>query len=81
MKLVSFRHGGRDRFGAVVGDGVVDFSGTMFMETLYPDLVGVFAASAVGELRKAVDGATPRRSTSDRAAVRSASVSGRSKLV
>ena len=65
MKLVSFRHGGRDRFGAVVGDGVVDFSGTMFMETLYPDLVGVFAANAVGELRKALDGATPTLGFSD----------------
>ena len=65
MKLVSFQHGGRDRFGAVVGDGVVDFSGTMFMETLYPDLVGVFAAGAVGELRKAVEGAKPTLGFSD----------------
>ena len=31
MKLVSFRHGGRERVGAVVGDGGVDLSGTRFM--------------------------------------------------
>ena len=53
MKLVSFHHGGRDGFGVVKGDGVVDLSAAFFFETRYADLREVFAAGAVDELAKA----------------------------
>lgn len=59
MKLVSFRHEGKDGFGAVVDGGIVNLSGTMLYETLYEDSTAVLAAGAVGELAKALSGAKP----------------------
>ncbi len=53
MKLVSFRHGARDGFGVVTGDGIIDLTAAFFFETRYADLREVFAAGAVDELRKA----------------------------
>lgn len=53
MKLVSFRHGGRDGFGVVKDDGIVDLSAAFFFETRYADLRQVFAAGADSELERA----------------------------
>lgn len=59
MKLVSFQHGGRDGFGVVKGNGVVDMSAAFFFETRYADLREVFAAGAVDELARAVGDEEP----------------------
>ena len=59
MKLVSFRHQGRDGFGAVVGDGVVDLSGVFLMETRFTDLRELLAAGAVDLARETAEGAEP----------------------
>jgi 2-keto-4-pentenoate hydratase/2-oxohepta-3-ene-1,7-dioic acid hydratase in catechol pathway len=59
MKLVSFRHGGRDGFGVIKGDGVVDLTAAFFFETRYASLREVFAAGAVDELRKAAEDSEP----------------------
>jgi 2-keto-4-pentenoate hydratase/2-oxohepta-3-ene-1,7-dioic acid hydratase in catechol pathway len=63
MKLVSFKHGGRSSFGAVVGNGVVD---------LAPRLAGAFADMralvAGGGLKRAADaaaGASPDHALDD----------------
>ena len=59
MKLVSFRHGGRDGFGVLSGDGVIDLTAAFFFETRYASLREVFAANAVDELRKAAEDSEP----------------------
>lgn len=59
MKLVSFRHGGRDGFGVIKGDGVVDLTAAFFFESRYPSLREVLAAGAVDELRKAAEDSEP----------------------
>ncbi len=59
MKLVSFHHGGRDGFGVVKGDGVVDLAAAFFFETRYADLREVFAAGAVDELARAAEEGEP----------------------
>jgi 5-carboxymethyl-2-hydroxymuconate isomerase len=66
MKLVSFRHGGRDKFGVALKDGIVDLTTTMFFgERMMRDLREVLAADAVDELRKAAKGAKPELGFSD----------------
>jgi 2-keto-4-pentenoate hydratase/2-oxohepta-3-ene-1,7-dioic acid hydratase in catechol pathway len=59
MKLVSFRHGGRDGFGVIKGDGVIDLTAAFFFETRYASLREVFAANAVDELGRAAEGSEP----------------------
>lgn len=59
MKLVSFRRQGRDGFGAVLGDGVVDLSGVFLMETRFTDLRELLAAGAVDLARETAEGAEP----------------------
>lgn len=59
MKLVSFRHGGREGFGVVEGEGVIDLTAAFFFETRYANLREVFAAGAVDELGKAAEGSEP----------------------
>lgn len=56
MKLLSFTKDGRESFGAVVGDRVVDL-GRKFAGR-YADLVAVLKADAVSELESAVAGET-----------------------
>lgn len=56
MKLLSFKIDGRETFGAVVGDKVVDL-GRKF-DGRYATLVDVLKADALGELEKAIAGAT-----------------------
>ncbi|MBM3488810.1 MAG: fumarylacetoacetate hydrolase family protein [Alphaproteobacteria bacterium] len=52
MRLVSFRHKGRDKFGAVVGDGVIDLTTTIYEgERSFADLRDVFALGAIEEIR------------------------------
>lgn len=46
MKLLSFRHDGRERFGAVSGDGVVDLTGRLAQPTLRRALEGADLALA-----------------------------------
>ncbi len=59
MKLVSFRHGSRDGFGVLSGDGVIDLTAAFFFETRYANLREVLAADAVDELRKAAENSEP----------------------
>ena len=59
MKLVSFRHEGRDGFGAVADGGVIDLSGIFLMETRYTDLRELLAANAVNVARETAAGAKP----------------------
>lgn len=55
MKLLSFKAGGRETFGAVVGDKVVDL-GRKF-EGRFADLVSVLKAGALAEVEAAIEGA------------------------
>ena len=59
MKLVSFRHGGRDGFGIFRGDGIIDLTAAFFFETRFASLREVFAAGAIEELRQAAEDAEP----------------------
>jgi 2-keto-4-pentenoate hydratase/2-oxohepta-3-ene-1,7-dioic acid hydratase in catechol pathway len=54
MKLVSYRHKGKDGFGVVAGNGVVEAGARMGGR--YTDLRAVLAADALGELQKAIAG-------------------------
>ncbi|EIZ78334.1 fumarylacetoacetate (FAA) hydrolase family protein [Novosphingobium sp. Rr 2-17] len=63
MKLLSFKAEGRDTFGAVVGDRVVDL-GRVF-KGKYADLVAVLKADAVAELEAAIEGAQGDYALSD----------------
>lgn len=65
MKLVSFRHGSREGFGALVGDGVVDLTGVSYYETNYPTLRDVFAGGVVEELAQTVRESRPELGLSD----------------
>ena len=55
MKLASFRHAGRDRYGAVVGDRIADLQ-AVFADRA-PDLRSLIANDLLGEAAQAVDGA------------------------
>ena len=52
MKLISYQHDGRDRYGAVVGDQVVDLLGPFGARA--PDLKAFIAADLFGEARATV---------------------------
>ena len=56
MKLLSFKKDGRESFGAVVGDRVVDL-GRVF-DGRFATLVDVFQADALDELEQAIAGAS-----------------------
>ena len=45
MKLVSFRHGGREGFGVLAGERVIDLTAAFFFETRYANLREVLSAS------------------------------------
>jgi 2-keto-4-pentenoate hydratase/2-oxohepta-3-ene-1,7-dioic acid hydratase in catechol pathway len=60
MKLASYRLGGEDTYGAVVGDGVVTLGGRN-----HPTLRDALAAGALDELRAAAAGKTPDRKLAD----------------
>jgi len=60
MKLASYRLGGEDTYGAVVGDGVVTLGSRN-----YPTLRDALAGGALGELRAAAAGKTPDRKLAD----------------
>lgn len=52
MKLVSFRHGGKDGFGVVKDNGIVDLTAAFFFDTRYADLRQAFTADAIAELER-----------------------------
>jgi 2-keto-4-pentenoate hydratase/2-oxohepta-3-ene-1,7-dioic acid hydratase in catechol pathway len=55
MKIISYKHGGKATYGAVVGDGVVDLGGRL----KYADLRSLLEAGALPEATKVADGAAP----------------------
>lgn len=55
MKLATYRAGGRESWGAVVGDGIVDLAGPLG----HPTLRAAIAAGALTDAAAAVSGATP----------------------
>lgn len=57
MKLLSFRADGRQSYGAVVGEGVVDLQRRL--QSQYPDLRSLLAGDALGRAAAAIAGATP----------------------
>jgi 2-keto-4-pentenoate hydratase/2-oxohepta-3-ene-1,7-dioic acid hydratase in catechol pathway len=61
MKLLSFAAGGRDYFGAAVGDGVV----TLNDKVGQPNLRAALAAGAIAAMRKAAADAKPDRKLGD----------------
>jgi 2-keto-4-pentenoate hydratase/2-oxohepta-3-ene-1,7-dioic acid hydratase in catechol pathway len=65
MKLVSFRHGGREGFGALAGDGVIDLTGVSFYEANFTTLREVFAADVMDELAHTVSELEPDLGLSD----------------
>jgi 2-keto-4-pentenoate hydratase/2-oxohepta-3-ene-1,7-dioic acid hydratase in catechol pathway len=52
MRLASFQVNGRQSYGAVVGDGVIDLARRL----KYPTLLDLFRANAIGEARAAASG-------------------------
>jgi 2-keto-4-pentenoate hydratase/2-oxohepta-3-ene-1,7-dioic acid hydratase in catechol pathway len=65
MKLISFRHGGREGFGVLTGERVIDLTAAFFFETRYANLREVLAAGAVDELKSAAEGSEPDLGLSD----------------
>lgn len=63
MKLASFRHNGKESFGQVVGDGIVDLGDRL--RHRYAGLRGLIAADALGEAAKATKGAAADYALSD----------------
>jgi 2-keto-4-pentenoate hydratase/2-oxohepta-3-ene-1,7-dioic acid hydratase in catechol pathway len=63
MRLMSFTHGGEERFGAVDGDGVVDL--TARLGAPHPSLLAVLQADAVDEAREALSKPGPRHALAD----------------
>jgi len=61
MRVLSFRSKGKDSYGVVSGDGVVDVGAKL----KYPDLRAVLAAGALAEVKKAAEGAKPDAKLSD----------------
>ena len=55
MKIITYKHGGKATYGAVVGDGVVDLGPRL----KYADLRALLEAGALAEAAKAADGAAP----------------------
>ena len=67
MKLASYNHDGKEGYGAVVGDGIVDLSGALYQETNFASLVDLLAAgpAVLAEFRHLVDGSAPTFGVSD----------------
>lgn len=67
MKLVSFFHDGREGYGAVKDEGIVDLSGAMYQETHFANLKGVMAAGdgAIAALKATVEAGEPTFGMSD----------------
>lgn len=63
MKLVSYRHGGGESYGAVEGDGVIDLGRRLGGK--YADLKAAIKAGAVDELRAALVGESADVALSD----------------
>lgn len=65
MKLLTYRWQGKDSYGVVAGDGIVDIGARL--GTKYRDIKAVLAAGALDEVRRAADGqkadATPDKIT------------------
>ena len=57
MKLMSFEHGGKASFGAVVDDGVIDLF--PLLEGRFADLRSLLAGDGVAAARTAIEGRTP----------------------
>jgi 2-keto-4-pentenoate hydratase/2-oxohepta-3-ene-1,7-dioic acid hydratase in catechol pathway len=55
MKLLSFRHGGKETYGVVSGDGVIDLGKRL--GATYPDLKTLIAKGGLDEAKKAATGA------------------------
>jgi 2-keto-4-pentenoate hydratase/2-oxohepta-3-ene-1,7-dioic acid hydratase in catechol pathway len=55
MKIISYKHGGKATYGAIVGDGVVDLGGRL----QYADLRSLLEAGALPEAAKVADGVAP----------------------
>jgi 2-keto-4-pentenoate hydratase/2-oxohepta-3-ene-1,7-dioic acid hydratase in catechol pathway len=53
MKLITFEHGGKQSYGAVLGEGIFDLGGR------FADLRALFAADALDGLRDTVKGVKP----------------------
>jgi 2-keto-4-pentenoate hydratase/2-oxohepta-3-ene-1,7-dioic acid hydratase in catechol pathway len=56
MRLTSFRTGGQERYGAVIGDGVVDLGGRLGN---YPSLRALIAGNGLPEAQAAIRGVAP----------------------
>ena len=67
MKLVSFNHDGKDGYGAVLGDGILDLSGALYQESHFSNLREVLSAGpgALTELRRLVDAGSATLGLSD----------------
>jgi 2-keto-4-pentenoate hydratase/2-oxohepta-3-ene-1,7-dioic acid hydratase in catechol pathway len=63
MKLVSYRHGGQSRFGAVKDGGVVELSGRLGPD--YPDLASTFGNGAMDKMAEIVAANAPDVSLDD----------------
>ena len=55
MKLLSFRHGGKDTYGVVSGNGVIDLGKRL--GATYPDLKALIAKGGIEEAKKLASGA------------------------
>src|SRR4051812_15413609 len=55
MKLLSFRHNGKDTYGVVSGNGVIDLGKRLGAN--YPDLKTLIAKGGLDEAKKAATGA------------------------
>ena len=67
MKLVSFYHDGREGYGAIKDDGIVDLSGVMYQETHFANLKCVLmaGAGALTSLKASVDASAATFGLSD----------------
>lgn len=61
MKIASFVSGGKSRYGAIQGDGIID----LVKKLRYPSLLAALAADALAELKKAGAAGTPDHKLSD----------------
>ena len=57
MKLISFRHAGREKYGVVDGEGIVDMTPTLGEQ--FPTLKDAIAGLALGEIERAAAGTAP----------------------
>jgi 5-carboxymethyl-2-hydroxymuconate isomerase len=55
VKLISYRHGGAEKYGVVVGDGIVD--ATQRLGGDYPTLADAIAGLALDDIARVTDGA------------------------